>query len=101
MATEMRIYTMKPGKLDEFERLFIERIMPTSSAAFGIRIHAAWRHEEKNEFVWIRSYDDNATLERSSNSRERAVYTPLAGSSVDTIDVRVVEPVIGSLSVAN
>jgi quinol monooxygenase YgiN len=100
MATEVRIYTMKPGKLDEFEQIFIERIMQTS-ATYGIRIHAAWRHEEKNEFVWIRSYDDQATLDRYSNSPERGLYMPLAGACVDSIDVRVVEPVIGSLSVAN
>jgi quinol monooxygenase YgiN len=100
MATEVRIYTMKPGKLDEFERIFTEHIMPTS-AAFGIRIHNAWRHEEKNEFVWIRSYDDEGTLERYSNSAERAVYMPLTRACIDTMDVRVVEPVVGSLSVAN
>jgi quinol monooxygenase YgiN len=74
--------------------------MPTS-AAFGIRIHNAWRHEEKNEFVWIRSYDDEATLERYSNSPERAVYMPLTRACIDTMAVRVVEPVVGSLSVAN
>jgi quinol monooxygenase YgiN len=100
MVIEVRIYTMKTGKLDEFERIFIEQIMPTS-ATYGVRIHAAWRHEEKNEFVWIRSYDDTATLERYSNSSERAAYMPLAGACVDSIDVRVVEPVIGSLPVAN
>ncbi len=100
MTTEVRIYTMKPGKLNDFERLFIEQIMSTS-ATYGIRIHAAWRHEEKNEFVWIRSYDDKATLDRYYNSPERAVYIPLAGACVASIEVRVVEPVVGSLSVAN
>lgn len=100
MATEVRIYTMKPGRLDEFERIFTEHIMPTS-AAFGIRIHAAWRHKEKNEFVWVRSYDDEATLERYSHSPERAVYMPLTQACIDTMEVRVVEPVVGSLSVAN
>ena len=100
MPTEVRIYTMKPGKLDEFEKIFTEQIMPTS-AAFGIRVHAAWRHNEKNEFVWIRSYDDEATLERYSTSPERAVYTPLTQACIDRMEVRVVEPVVGSLSVAN
>lgn len=100
MATEVRIYTMKPGKLDEFQRIFTEHIMPTS-AAFGIRIHAAWRHDEKNEWVWIRSYDDEAALERYSKSPERAVYTPLTQACIDKMEVRVVEPVVGSLSVAN
>lgn len=100
MVTEVRIYTMKPGKLDDFVRIFTEHIMPTS-AAFGIRVHAAWRHDPKNEFVWIRSYDDQATLERYSNSPERAVYTPLTQACIDTMEVRVVEPVVGSLSVAN
>lgn len=100
MPTEVRIYTMKPGKLDDFIEVFKNHIMPTS-AAFGVRVLAAWRHDEKNEFVWVRSYDDQATLERYSSSPERAEFIPLSQACVDQMEVRVVEPVVGDLPAAN
>ena len=100
MAYEVRIYTMKPGKLDEFTEVFTNQIMPTS-AAFGVRIHAAFRNDAANEFVWIRSYDDEATLERYSASPERATYTPLTQACIDSTDVHIVDPVIGELPAAN
>ena len=74
MATEVRIYTVKPGKLDEFVSIFVAEIMPTS-AKYGVRVHAAWRNDEANEFVWVRSYDDEQALSTYSNSPERALYS--------------------------
>lgn len=100
MPTEVRIYTIKPGKLDEFIELFKNDIVPTS-AAFGVRVHGAWRHDAENEFVWVRSYDDEATLERYSNSPERAVYTPKTQACVESMAVRVVESVVGPLPAVN
>jgi quinol monooxygenase YgiN len=100
VPTEVRIYTMKPGKLDEFIEIFTNDIMPTSGA-FGIRVHAGWRNDEANEFVWVRSYDDAETLERYSNSPERARYTPLTQACIETMVVRMVEPVVGEVPVAN
>jgi quinol monooxygenase YgiN len=100
VPTEVRIYTMKPGKLDDFVEIFRNDIMPTS-ATFGVRVHAAWRNDAANEFVWIRSYDDEATLERYSNSPERAAYSPKSQECIDSMDVRVVESVVGDLPIAN
>lgn len=100
MPTEVRIYTMKPGKLDDFIKVFREHIMPTSGS-FGIRVLAGWRNDERNEFVWVRSYDNQATLDRYSASPERAVYMPLTQACIDHQEIRTVEPVVGDLPVAN
>ena len=100
MPTEVRIYTMKPGKLDDFVAIFIDEIMPTS-AKFGVRIHAAWRNDEGNEFVWVRSYDDAETLSTYSDSPERALYSDRTHECLEQMQVRMVEAVIGSLPVAN
>ena len=100
MTTEVRIYTMKPGKLDEFEAIFKSELMPTS-AAFGVRIHAAWRNDAANEFVWVRSYDDAATLERYEASPERAKYSPRTHECISSTEVKTVERVVGDLPVAN
>ena len=91
---------MKPGKLDDFVEVFKNNIMPTS-ASFGVRVHAGWRNEAKNEFVWVRSYDSAEVLERYSNSPERAVYTPKAQECIESQDVRMVESVTGELPVVN
>jgi quinol monooxygenase YgiN len=100
VPTEVRIYTMKSGKLDDFIEIFTKSIMPTS-ATFGVKIHAAWRNDAANEFVWVRSYDDEKTLERYSNSPERAEYTPKTQECIDSMEVRTVESVVGDLPVAN
>jgi quinol monooxygenase YgiN len=100
MPTEVRIYTMKPGKLDDFIEIFQSGIMPTS-AEFGIRIHAAWKHEAKNEFVWVRSYEDQEALDRYSSSPARALYTPKTQACVESMEVRTVESVVGDLPTAN
>ena len=100
MPTEVRIYTMNPGKLDEFVELFTDCIMPTSRN-YGVRIHAAWRNDAANEWVWVRSYDDEETIERYNGSPERAQYFPLVQACIESTDVRTVESVIGDLPVAN
>ena len=100
MPTEVRIYTMHPGKLDDFIEVFENDIMPTS-AKYGVRIHAGWRNDAKNEFVWVRSYDDEATLERYSNAPERALYHPKTQECIAAQDIRIVEPVVGDVPVAN
>lgn len=91
---------MKPGKLDEFIGLFKEHIMPTCGS-FGIRVHAGWRNDAQNEFVWVRSYDDEETLERYSSSPERAAYTGLTQACIEHQEIRMVEPVVGVVPVAN
>ena len=99
MPTELRIYSMHPGKLDEFVEFFKGNIVPTS-AMYDVTVQAAWRHDEKNEFVWIRSYRDEKTLKRYSDSPERAVYSPKTHDYIESIDVRMIESVLESPPVA-
>ena len=100
MPTEVRIYTIKPGRLDDFVSIFTDEIMPTS-AKFGVRVHAAWRNDEANELVWVRSYDDAETLSAYSNSPERAVYAERSHECLESTQVRTVESIVGSLPVVN
>ena len=100
MTVEVRIYTMNPGKLDDFVEIFKNDIMPTS-ASFGVRIHAAWLNRADNEFVWIRSYDNDEVLEKYMTSPERAVYSPKSQLCIESTAVRTVESVLGDLPVAN
>ena len=89
MTTEVRIYTMRPGKFDEWVDVFQTRVMPTAER-YGVRIHAAWLHREKNELIWIRSYDPEARMAYEA-SPERAAYTPTARECIESAEIRVVE----------
>ena len=92
MITEVRIYTMKPGRLDDFLDVFRTGIVPTSNA-YGIQIHGAWRNDDKNELVWVRSYADGATLETYEKCPERALYSSKSKDCLESLEVRTVEAV--------
>jgi quinol monooxygenase YgiN len=100
VITEVRLYTINRGMLDSWVKVFQEKIMPTS-AAYGIRIHAAWVNRPQNEFIWIRSYDSPDKIEAYNTSPERAAYSQETGSHVAKTEVREVEGVIGEVPVAN
>ncbi len=100
MATEVRMYRLKPGRSDAFIELFTSKVMPTA-ARYGVRIHAAWLDRANNELIWIRSYDSRADVEAYESSPERIGYIPDARSCIESADIREVEPVLGDLPVAN
>jgi quinol monooxygenase YgiN len=86
--------------MDSWLSAFKEHIMPTS-AQFGIRIHVAWVNRPQNEFIWVRSYEDAATLEKYNTSPERAAYSSITGPHIAKTEVREVEGAIGDVPVAN
>lgn len=51
MARQLRIYTMKPGRLDDWVDLFRRGTAPLR-AAHGFEIEA-WTVPGKDEFVWL------------------------------------------------
>lgn len=100
MITEVRIYTINRGMLDSWVEAFTKHIMPTT-AKYGVNIHAAWVNRPQSEFIWIRSYPDEETLARYTNSPERAAYSEITSPHVAKTEVRTVEPVIGDVPAAN
>jgi quinol monooxygenase YgiN len=100
VTTELRLYTINRGMMDEWLAAFAKHIMPTS-AQFGIKIHVAMVNRPQNEFIWVRSYEDAATLEKYNTSPERAAYSGVTGPCVAKTEVREVDVAIGGLSVAN
>jgi hypothetical protein len=55
VATQLRIYTMKPGKLEDWIALF-RRGVSGLRAAQGFEIDA-WSAPSSNQFVWIVRYE--------------------------------------------
>jgi quinol monooxygenase YgiN len=90
MVTQVRIYTINRGMLDSWISLFNEKIVPTS-AQYGVNVVGAWVNRSQNEFIWVRTFEDEDTLKRYESSPERATYTPQTGAHIAKIEVRQVE----------
>ncbi len=63
MFFELRQYTIKPGKMDEFVRLMENDIIPFQVAQ-GMVINGMFRgQEDDTTFVWIRRFASDAERE--------------------------------------
>ena len=63
MLIELRIYTAKPGRRDDFVRWFHERSIPAMEAA-GMRILGEREEPGTDRFVWLRSFADEEERRR-------------------------------------
>jgi hypothetical protein len=86
--------------MDQWLAAFNEHIMPTS-AKFGVKINVAFVNRPQNEFIWVRSFENEETLAKYESSPERAAYSGITGPCVAKIEVRTVDVAIGELGVAN
>lgn len=56
MISQLRLYTINQGKMDEFVKAWKEGIVPAREKV-GFKIAGAWVLKERNEFIWIMTYD--------------------------------------------
>jgi quinol monooxygenase YgiN len=76
MVTQVRTYTVNRDMLDSWVKHFNENIVPTS-AKYGVRVLGAWVNRPQNEFIWVRTFEDEEALKRYESSPERAAYLPI------------------------
>ncbi|MET9036989.1 NIPSNAP family protein [Streptomyces mirabilis] len=55
-TTQLRTYTVRDGMLDEWVERWRAEIMPLR-LELGFTIGGAWVDRERNQFVWLISYD--------------------------------------------
>src|SRR5262245_65137037 len=55
-TSQLRIYAIAEGKMDEFIREWREQVAPLREA-LGFRVDGAWTDQETNSFVWVLSHD--------------------------------------------
>src|SRR3989304_2385945 len=79
MPSQLRIYTINRGRLDDFVAAWRAGVSPLRQQ-FGFRVAGAWGIRERNQFVWILSYDGPQAWEAADaayyGSPQRAALNP-------------------------
>ena len=97
MISQLRIYTVNRGMMDQWVKLFTETLVPMQEK-LGIKIGGMWANEDKNQFIWTRSFADAEDLK----AKEAAFYESTewngavdhARSHLARIVVQVMEPAL-------
>ena len=88
---QLRIYTIEPGRMDEFVAVFAEVARLRRDA--GFEVIGPWIVADADQFVWIAGYDGpddwDIAGRRYYESPERAALEPDPGSFIVSSDVRM------------
>ena len=85
MATQLRVYTINRGSLEQFAEEWKEKVYPLR-LEHGFLIHGAWMMEESNQFIWLISYDGDESWEE----KEKAYYSSADRSGMDPNPARLI-----------
>jgi len=92
---QLRIYRLKPGRMDEFLVLWGDHVVPARRAC-GFDVVSAYVNAEADEFAWIVRYtgDDGfaAGDERYYASPERAALPSDPRDALDAVELHMLEP---------
>ena len=92
MISQIRIYTINKGEMDNFLKHFKEDIMVLHQK-IGVPIVGTWVNRPQNEFIWVRTYKDKAELEAKNKEFQAAVAAAgvKLGTNVAKMEVREAE----------
>lgn len=92
MLSQIRIYTINKGEMDNFLKHFKEDIVSLHQK-IGVPIVGTWVNRAQNEFIWVRSYKDKAELEAKNKELQAEVAAAgiKLGGNVAKMEVREVE----------
>ena len=92
MISQIRIYTVNKGEMDNFLKHFKDEIVPIHER-IGVPIVGSWVNRPQNEFIWVRSYKDKADLEEKGKAFQAEVAKAgiKLGGNVAKMEVREVE----------
>jgi hypothetical protein len=94
IISQIRIYTINKGEMDNFLKHFREEIMPLHEK-IGVPIVGSWVNRPQNEFIWVRTYKDKAEIEAKTKEFQTAVAAAgvKLGGNVAKMEVREAESV--------
>ncbi|MGE0057814.1 MAG: NIPSNAP family protein [Dehalococcoidia bacterium] len=96
MLTQVRIYTVNKGQMDEWLDIWTNQIA-VAHARLGINIEGAWVNRPQNEFVWVRTFADEADMQEKMKqfreSPERQQLGDKLTACLAKMEVRETEPI--------
>ena len=97
MVSQLRIYTINPGMMDSWLKIFEETIRPVHSK-LGIPVERTWVNAEANEFVWVRSFKNAEEIKAKEEAyfaaAERKALGDIPHQHIAKMEVRLIEPVL-------
>jgi hypothetical protein len=86
MAQQLRVYTMKEGRLEDWVSLWTEKVAPLRRR-FGFEV-TGYRVSEKSQFVWILDWPGTRDEFESADAAYYAQpeHPPLHAKGVEWID---------------
>ena len=98
MQAQIRIYTINKGEMDAFIEHFTQQTMPIHEQV-GWNIISTFVNRPQNEFIWIRTYADEADRDAKAKAFQDAVRAAgiTLGANVAKMEVREVEMVTAAV----
>ena len=92
MLSQIRIYTINKGEMDNFLKHVKNDIIPLHEK-IGVPIVGTWVNRPQNEFIWVRNYKDKADVEVKTKEFQAAVAAAgvKLGTNVAKMEVREAE----------
>lgn len=96
MVSQLRRYTINKGQLDDFLDAWTKNVVPLRRK-HGFKVDGAWTIKNRNEFVWILTYDGpeqwQTKVDEYFSSPERKAMNPDPGHFVAKIEEWFISPV--------
>jgi hypothetical protein len=96
MVSQLRTYTINRGMMDAWLKVFDEEIRPIHDK-IGMPISATWVNADRNEFIWIRSFNSAEEIAEKEAayfaSPERSGLGDRPTSHIAKMEVRVMDGV--------
>ena len=92
MQAQIRIYTINKGELDKFIEHFTTETMPIHEQ-IGWPVIATFVNRPQNEFIWIRTFENEADRDAKAAAFQAAVKAAgiTLGTNVAKMEIREVE----------
>lgn len=85
MPTQLRLYTINRGCLDQFAEEWRAKVLPLRNQQ-GYQVLRSWKLPETNQFVWVLHYDGPLNWAEA----EAAYYGSAARSAMDPNPARLI-----------
>ncbi len=96
MISQLRQYTVNRGMMDAWVKHFTENLVPMQEK-LGIKIDGMWVNEDKDQFIWIRSFADADDVQKKEAafyaSPEWQAVMDHTRSHLARLDVKTMDPV--------